>query len=153
MGAKPDFNYPIENFPLGQKYDLVCAFQTLEHNPVEKLGPHLKKMADLSNKYVFVSLPYSGRWISIKLNVGLPGFRRNLSLTLPWYRLTPPKRPIDQYRVSKTPYSHHWFEIGDEGMKKDDLKKLAIANGLKVSKEFHVGAFPYHYFVLFEKTA
>lgn len=151
MGAKPDFNYPIMDFPLGNKYDLVCAFQTLEHNPPEHLLPHLKKMTDLSNKYVFVSLPYSGRWASFRFNLGLPGLRKNIERAFTWYRLKPPVRPLEQYRVSKTPYSHHWVEIGDTGYKKEDLRTMAKTIGLKVAKEFHSNSYPYHYFVLFEK--
>lgn len=41
-----------------QKYDLVAAFQMLEHSPYESFQLNLRKMANLSNEYVFISLPY-----------------------------------------------------------------------------------------------
>lgn len=151
MGAKPDFPYSISEFPSGPTFDLVCAFQTLEHNPVETLAAHLRKMASLSNKYVFVSLPFSGRWISLNANICLPGIKKDIRFTLPWHRMFPRRRPVEVYKSSKTPYSHHWFEIGDNKIKKNDFEIMALSINLKAIKSFHVNAYPYHYFVLFEK--
>ena len=34
----------------------------IEHNPIEKLESHLLKMKKLTNKYMYISLPFSGRW-------------------------------------------------------------------------------------------
>ena len=54
-----------------EKYDIVSAFQVLEHNPIETLKPHLEKMKSLSNKYVYLSLPFSGRWFSFSINMNI----------------------------------------------------------------------------------
>lgn len=150
-GAKPDFLSDIKGFPLGKTYDLVCAFQTLEHNPPEDFIPHLKKMAALSNKYVYISLPFKGRWISANFCINLPKIDKSFSFTLSWPRLIKKDRPIDTYRNSENPYQHHWFEVGDKGYSKKDMKEIAQKAGLKVTKDFHSKSFPYHYFMLMEK--
>lgn len=150
-GAKPDFLCDIMSFPEDKKFDLVCAFQTLEHNPPETYVPHLKKMASASNKYVYISLPYYGRWLSLNFSVNLPKINRNFIKTFTLDRL-PIKRPIEKYRKSKTPYAHHWFEVGDKGFKKKDLIRHAEEAGLKVTEIKHSHSFPYHIFILMEKV-
>jgi 2-polyprenyl-3-methyl-5-hydroxy-6-metoxy-1,4-benzoquinol methylase len=44
-----------------QRYDITCAFQVLEHFPYEHFKKHVNTLAELSSKYVFISLPYSCR--------------------------------------------------------------------------------------------
>ena len=139
------------SFPEDKTFDLVCAFQALEHNPPETYVLHLKKMAAASNKYVYISLPYYGRWLSLSLSVNLPKINRNFIKTFTLDRL-PIKRPIEKYRESKTPYAHHWFEVGDKGFKKKDLIEHAEKAGLKITEMKHSHSFPYHIFILMEKV-
>ena len=150
-GARPDFMHNIMGFPSWYTYDLVCAFQALEHNPPETFVPHLQKMSDISNKYVFISMPYSGRWLSFNVSFNIPKFNMNITKIFSIDRLIPVKRPIEKYRQSKTPYSHHWFEIGDPGFKKKELHKYAQQAGLKIKQINHSNSFPYHIFILMEK--
>lgn len=152
FGAKPDFMHSIKEFPEDQKFDLVCAFQTLEHNPPEDFKVHLEKMRDISNKYVYISLPYYGRWFSFDISINVPKLNKNFIWTLGFERLFKKQRPIEKYRQSDTPYAHHWFEVGDEGFSKSDIRKLGEGVGLKQTKAFHSHSFPYHYFILFEKV-
>ena len=39
------------------RYDIVCAFQVLEHSPYERFIDNINKMATMSKKYVFISFP------------------------------------------------------------------------------------------------
>ena len=57
----PDHVSTILNYRDKNKYDIVCAFQVLEHNPLESVKSNLKKMMNLSNKYVYISVPYNCR--------------------------------------------------------------------------------------------
>lgn len=107
-------------------------------------------MADASNKYVYVSLPYYGRWLSLNLSINLPKINRNFVKTFTIDRF-PIKRPLQTYRKSDTPYEYHWFEVGDKGFKKKDLHLHAKAAGLRVTEMKHSHSFPYHLFVLMEK--
>ena len=143
-GANPDYLGDIISFESKKKFDLVCAFQVLEHNPPETFVPHLRQMAKNSKKYVYVSLPFYGRWFSLNLSVNLPKIRRNFVKTLTFGRLDA-NRPIEKYRQSKTPYKHHWFEIGDKGFKKRDLYNHARDAGLKITKIQHSNLFVKHW--------
>ena len=50
-------------------YDLVCAFQMLEHSPYDNFVPNLNKMALMAKKYVFISLPYSCWGLKFSMNI------------------------------------------------------------------------------------
>ncbi len=151
-GANPDYPYAIKDFPEDQKFDLVCAFQTLEHNPPEDFQVHLQKMCDISSKYVYISLPYYGRWFSANFGLNLPKINRNFVKIFSCERWLKKERPIDKYRTSQTPYAHHWFEVGDKGFSKTDIKEYGAKCGLNQIRSFHSSSLPYHYFILFEKT-
>jgi len=149
---KPDFLHSINDFPIGnQTFDLVCAFQTLEHNPPSEFLPHLEKMAALSNKYVYVSLPWHGRSFSWNIGINLPKLAKNFMGSVVWPRLVNKKRPHDQYAKDPNPYRFHWFEVGEPGFSKKEIKETAAKAGLKQVQSFHVEGFAYHYFILFEK--
>ncbi|UCE06678.1 MAG: class I SAM-dependent methyltransferase, partial [bacterium] len=68
----PDVVSSIEEFFTDEKFDMVCAFEVLEHNPFEKFEALLLKMKSFSKQYVYISLPFSGRWFTIQFNVNLP---------------------------------------------------------------------------------
>ena len=87
----------------------------------------------------------------MNISVNLPRVSRSFVKTFAFDRLFPKKRPIESYRQSKTPYSHHWFEVGDKGFKKKDLEHLAREAGLKITEMKHSHSFPYHIFLLMEK--
>lgn len=80
---------------------MVSAFQVLEHNPLFELKDHLIKMKSLSNKYIYISVPYSGRWMSFNFDLNLFPSRfgrgsKSIAFTFP--RLfSKKKRPIKQY--------------------------------------------------------
>lgn len=151
FGARPDTISTIMDYPADRTFDLVCAFQVLEHNPPETLLPHMEKMASLANRYVYVSLPFAGRWIDIALSLRLPRVERRAARTLAWNRLWRRPRPIETYRASDTPHRWHWFEVGDIGFTKADIVEIAGKAGLATVERFHVRGFPYHVFFLFEK--
>ena len=152
----PDEVSTIMEFKSDKKFDIVCAFQVLEHNPLDSIKDHLTKMKSLSKEYVFISVPYSGRWISINLEMNfLPTrfgrWRKNIFFT--WPRLFKKARPIEQYRLREDKYSPHWWEVGDKNLSKKDFTALIENSGLKIEKEFHNEYFPYHLFYLLKKTS
>lgn len=60
------------------EYDLVCAFQVLEHLPYELFKSNICKMATMSKKYVFISVPYACFGFKISINLH---FNQNLRPT------------------------------------------------------------------------
>jgi len=151
----PDFVDTILSFQTTNKFDLVCAFQVLEHNPIETIKENLTKMKSLSNKYVYISIPYSGRWFSLNLEMNFMPTklgRQKKTFLLTWPRLIRKTRPIEKYKLREDKYNPHWWEVGDKKMTKKDFVKIIVNSGLDVEKTFHNEYFPYHLFYLLKKV-
>ena len=146
----PDIASTIENFSSDKKYDLVCSFQTLEHNPIEKLPQYIKKMASLSNKYVYLSMPFCGRWASVSLNLNLRLINITRTFCFTWGRIRKVKRAVEEYKKASNQYDLHWWEVGDANFTKKDVRKMFQSLNLKLVKEIHNPFFPYHIFYLLE---
>lgn len=151
---KPDHVSTILNYEDNIKYDMVSAFQVLEHNPLFELKDHLIKMKSFSNKYVFISVPYSGRWMSFNFDFNLfPSRfgRASKSIVFTFPRLFLKKiRPIEEYLKREDKYNPHWWEIGDKEFSKKDFHILVNSIDLEINKSFHNEFFPYHLFYLLE---
>ena len=150
----PDEVSTILEYKTDRRYDIVCAFQVLEHNPIETIKDHLIKMNSLSNEYVLISVPYSGRWISINMEMNfMPSrfgrWRKTILIT--WPRIFKKSRPIEEYKKRNDKYNPHWWELGDKNLSKMIFKNIITEAGLKIKKQFHNEYFPYHYFYLLLK--
>lgn len=135
-----------------KRYDLVCAFQVLEHNSFEKFPYFLNKLKSLSNKYIYISLPYEGAYVGFEIMTTVPYLRRGFSLILNLLRFHFP-RPIflrKKFKQSKNPSYFHQFELGGKISLKE-IEKVANDIGLKTIIAEHNKYFPSHYFYLFQK--
>ncbi|MEA2452274.1 MAG: hypothetical protein QOG04_984 [Actinomycetota bacterium] len=150
--SKPDYISTLKDFHSENTFDLVCAFEVLEHNPRGSLEEYLAKMARLSNRYVYVSIPFSGRWSTVAVSVSLPhvGIRKIWTRAVPrrWRHIP---RDTRTYASDPNPYRFHWWEGGDPGSKRGDLARTATQAGLKVTREWHNPMFPFHWFLLMER--
>ena len=115
--------------PPGLTFDCVCAFQVLEHLPLEDFETCLLNLARRSTEHVFLSLPYRGLrvrlafwWGEHLLNLG------SGKLTLPWRH-----KPIPE---------HHW-ELGYPHTAPKITKR--IARHLDVVSRGFIRENPYHY--------
>lgn len=133
-----------------QKYDITCAFQVLEHFPYDEFKKHINALFEMSNRYVFISLPYSCRGFSINLNFQ-NGQKVRLTRRIDFYIKTNfPNRKYRPEYMEEFPWAVHYWEIGRKGF---NLKKVLAdieSCGLKIIKRFH-SPNPYHYFVLCQK--
>jgi hypothetical protein len=158
LGVGIDPRYPcdikqtIKDFTSERTFDMVCSFQTLEHNPLETLPEYLAKFRDLSNRYVYISVPYSARWISLLFNINLKKKINFKKIFLWTFRKTKPRDPdVAAYAKQADPYAPHWWEVGDKRFSKRDMLRVIQECGLAVVKHFHNPIFPYHLFYLLEK--
>ncbi|MBE9480966.1 MAG: class I SAM-dependent methyltransferase [Bacteroidetes bacterium] len=56
----PDFIGDIRDLPIeSESFDVVCAFQILEHIPFDEVGKALDELYRVSKKYVIISVPYT----------------------------------------------------------------------------------------------
>lgn len=135
----PTHTGSIENIPLpDSSYDLVCAFEVLEHLPFEKFPKALSELSRVSKRNVLVSIPHFGP--PIKLSFKIPYLPE---IKLAW------KFPFPKSHVFN---GQHYWELG----KKDypvSRVRTEIKKKFKIVKEFVPFENQYHHFFVLEKKA
>ncbi len=138
---EPDIVGSIDKIPLDNNtFDLVCAFEVLEHLPYEKFEISLKEMARVSKTgEILLSLPHWGRHFGIELR--LPYFKK-----IQWqYKFKSIIKPKHKFN------GQHYWEIGKRGY---SFKKIidSINNAdLQIKKEYIIFESPYHHFFKLKK--
>lgn len=130
--------------------DIVCAFQMLEHNSLASFGKLLKRMRDLSKRYVVISLPVASPYLRLEIE---PKFwsgysvasRGRLSATifLPRKAFPRPRGFVHRWALNTvlTPSTDsagaeveasrgHLWEVGESGAKPRQLLRIAESEGL-----------------------
>ncbi len=100
--VNPDIVGGVTRIPVVENsYDVVCAFQVLEHIEFKDFEIALQEMKRVSKKYVFVSLPHFGPSLELQLKVPfLP--RMQFATKIPF----PQKHTFG---------GQHYWEIGKKG--------------------------------------
>jgi SAM-dependent methyltransferase len=134
---KPDIIGSIDNMPVpDQSYDLVVAFEVLEHMPFERFEKNISEIHRVSKKNAIISLPHFGP--PVKLNFKLP-FLPEIKYA---FKIPFPKKHVFN--------GQHYWEIG----KKDYPVKLVrekIQKYFHIKKEFIPYENQYHHFFVLEK--
>lgn len=140
----PDIVADIRSLPIQDTaFDLVTAFEVLEHIPYEDLPKALKELRRVSKKYVIVSLPYRSaglEWVlkfpGIRTLIGKPFLSIFLRLPL-WF---------GGIQVSK---QHYWeIDLWNYSLRK--IRKM-LKNSFKIKKEIRPVLNHCHYFFVLEK--
>jgi len=129
---RPDIIGNIENMELADdSYDLVCAFEVLEHLPFDKFSAVLSGMKRVAKEYVVISLPYWGRHFSLEL-------RSPYLKKLSWNFKA-------GFMLKKHEFNgQHYWEIGKKGFSINKIKKEIEKSGLKIIKYYNLFESPYH---------
>jgi hypothetical protein len=131
-------------------YDLVCAFQMLEHSPYDYFVPNINKMATIAKKYVFISLPYSCWGAKLSINLIFGQSKKGVSSLSLYFPLNKKNRKYRKEFKEEFPWAVHYWEIGRKGFPLRRIKSDIESVGLRIIKSFH-SEFAYHYFILAEK--
>lgn len=106
----PDIVGSVTKMPVDDgSFNVVCAFQILEHIPYKDFPSALKEIARVSNEYALISLPHFGPSIKFQLKIPL----------LPLVQIAV-KVPYPKYH--KWNGQHHW-EIGKRGFPARKIRK------------------------------
>ena len=145
---KIDFRQLREGF-LERKFDVVCAFQVLEHLPLNKLAGNLMALRSVSSSWVLISLPYYRFGFSLSLNVHL-GQRKNYGFDVAryWPYFKKPNRKYRQEYMELYPWAVHYFELGRGGVSDATIEAAGQAASLNLVKKFD-SKNPFHRFFLF----
>ena len=137
---QPDFIGSIEAMPMAnENFEVVCAFEVLEHLPFDKFILALKEMRRVAKKYAIISLPHWSRHFSVDFR--LPFLKR-----IRW-----------QFKLYFLPLEHkfdgqHYWEIGKKGYPLKKIKQTIEQSGWKILDDYVVFESPYHHFFILEKS-
>lgn len=119
-------------------YDVVCAFQVLEHLPYDQALTALSEIVRVSKKSIIISLPNAQKSYYISTYIPLLGVR--------YIHL---RNPFSKQKKHQFDGQHYW-EINKQGYSINkimrDLSKLA-----KIKNHFRPNLFNYHHFIILEK--
>jgi SAM-dependent methyltransferase len=134
---KPDIIGSIDNMPVpASSYDLVVAFEVLEHMPFEKFEKNISEIHRVSKKNAIISLPHFGP--PLKLNFKLPFLPE---IRFAWKIPYPRKHEFN---------GQHYWEIGKKGYSPNTVRK-ALEKYFAIKKEFIPYENQYHHFFVLEK--
>ncbi|MEK7462328.1 MAG: methyltransferase domain-containing protein [Patescibacteria group bacterium] len=119
-----------------QSFDLVSAFQVLEHIKFEDFETALKEMERVSKRYVFISLPHNVP--SFDFQFKLPGIKR-FSLAI--------KIPFGQKHVFN---GQHYWEVGKRGYSAKRILSI-LTRHFEVITEYVPFENQYHHFYILKK--
>jgi hypothetical protein len=120
-------------------YEVVCAFQMLEHLPYEVSLQAFSEMVRVSERYVVISLPDARTMWRYQFQI--PKFGTH-TLLVPRPRFKAPVHEFD---------GEHYWEINKHGYPLDrTISDFSLA-GAKLIKTYRVPENPYHRFFIFEK--
>lgn len=156
--TNPTYTGDIRDIPVPNKaYDLCCAFEVLEHLPYSEFPKAVSELSRCAKHYVFISLPFANSSISLQLRLRLhPNLLNRFSFNKLFCWIFPFRpKDIDQNQFKNRTDLHnpHYWEVNRKSYPKARILKDIQSHGLKVIKDFHNPRFPYHYFILCEKTA
>ncbi len=136
--VNPDVIGSVTKLPFSDySYDVVCAFQVLEHIQFADVPSAIKEMARVSKRYVFVSLPHFGPSIEWHFKMPLvPRIKFSFKIPLP--------------KKHKFNGQHYW-ELGKRGYSVKNFVHMATLENLKLIDAYVPFENQYHHFFILEK--
>lgn len=132
----PDYIQDISKLNIDRKFDIVCAFQVLEHLPFSLFEKSLKRMGDISNKYVIISIPRYG--IRFRTTIKIPTIGpKSFSVKIPY---------LKEFKFG----GEHYWEIDGNGVTEDLIKK-AIEKNFTIIRDYIIPENAYHKIYVLEK--
>lgn len=132
---QPDIVGSITALPFPDRsFDVVCAFEVLEHLPFEESKKALSELARVAKKYVILSLPHFGPMLSFSFKTPfLPNIR------FAW------KIPFHKIHVFN---GQHYWEIGKKGYSPARIRALLRLHGKIVRDYVPFNSSYHHFFVI-----
>ena len=133
----PDVVGDVTKLPFkGDAFDVVCAFEVLEHIPFEQFEMAITELARVSRRGVVLSLPHFGPPVKFLLKIP---FLPEISFAF--------KIPFARVHVFNG--QHHW-EIGKRGYSSRMIRNV-LEKYFTIQKEFVPFENQYHHFYILKK--
>jgi hypothetical protein len=158
---EPDYLGDFRDIEIDMSFDLVAGFEVLQHMRYLDFVTSLRKMAELSKRYVFISLPAQVHSFNIRarfprllvpsrLGIGRLQHWNSVGFNWEWPRAR--DIPEERFADREDHWNPHYWEVGRKSYPKqrilDDVEKA----GLRIMWNGHGERHPYHYFLMLEKV-
>lgn len=127
----------LSDFFERDEFDTVLCAQVLEHIPFEDFRAALSELANISESYAVISLPYSGPGFGLSTRLPLTEDLHGVTLKVPSFE-----------KVSFE--GEHYWEIGQRGYSEGEIGDI-IRDHFVIEGEFIPPENPYHYFFTLRK--
>jgi len=149
-GLHPDCTGDIRQLPFSDgQFDVVAAFEVLEHMSFDDAAKALGEIRRVSNAYAVISVPDSFAYFEVRVKFALAWLRRelNLSARLPYFfrQFHPPQGE----RALGGHLDHRW-EMGRKGFSRAKVRAL-LRRHFRIHREFRPREYSGHYFFVLER--
>lgn len=136
---KPDYIAPADAMPFeDNSFDVVCAFQMLEHVPYEQSLAIFTEMARVARKGLVISLPDAATRWPVALHIPRIGMK--------WLYVPKPRLRAPKHRFN----GEHYWEINKAHYSLSKvLEDLQATAGVELRKTYRVNENPYHRFLVY----
>jgi SAM-dependent methyltransferase len=136
---QPDYLASVFDMPFEDcKFDVVCAFQMLEHLPFERSLLALQEMARVCKNAMVISLPDAASVYSMSMEIPRLGLVQ-FAIPKPKFRPT----------VHRFNGEHYWELNKRDSPLRRVMPELERASGMKITRTFRVHENQYHRFFIF----
>lgn len=111
-----------------KQFDVVCAFQVLEHLPFADFEGALRQLARVARRHVVFSIPNNGKTVALRVDVG--GHKLAIG------------RKIPMNRAWAFDGQHHW-EVGTRGHSAAAVRAV-VERVAPIAREEVYADYPYH---------
>jgi hypothetical protein len=159
--TNPDYLGDFRGINIPEKFDLVAAFEMLQHLPYGDLPQTLVKLAELSDKYVLISVPSRVHRFELTLEIppmlaprrlGLRWLRGRHSISTTWERPRGKDRSKRDWEGREDYWNPHYWEIGRKSFPRSRFLADIESSGLRILWHKYNPLHTHHLFILAEKA-
>ena len=160
--TNPDYLGDFRDTEIPEKFDLVAAFEMLQHLPYEDLPKTLSKLAGLSSRYVLLSVPARVHRLELAFEVpamfaprrfGLGWLRGNHSFSKTWEWPRAKDHSKETWEGREDYWNPHYWEVGRKSFPRSRFLADIESANLRILWHKHNPHHTYHLFVLAEKVS
>jgi len=160
--TNPDYLGDFRETEIPERFDMVAAFEMLQHLPYDDIPETLAKLADLSDKYVLISVQSRVHRAELSIEIpamlaprrlGLGRFRGRHSISTTWEWPRGKDRSKEAWEGREDYWNSHYWEVGRKTFPRSRVLTDIESAGLRILWHKYNPRHTQNLFVLAEKVS